>query len=577
MPAVRPQNWLLAACVAVVLAFAGCATVPTSGPVENHSPQAAGVNSGVRVDPLPPADGASQLLVVEGFLHAMGTYQPDYAVARQYLTESAAKAWHPESGVQVYADGFPPTETETSVVLSVRLTGTVDAVGSYAPVGNEAPLLRQDFDLVKNEAGQWRINNPPAGLLVSRYAFTTGFVGASLFFADPDGSVLVPDPRFFAAGEQAPEEAVRALLAGPSAWLAPAVRKAVAGLTVTEVVVDSSGLADVALGGSAARLTGDQRRTLLAELVETLTGIGQVNAIRVTAGEDIWRDDSGQAVIHPDAFSDLSPVGPVSQRTLYVLKDRKVQRLSDPSTWDDFADVEVGLPPRPGQVAVSRLQDEVAATTADGTRLSTGKIGSDKLTVLRTGGTGLLRPAYARDGELWSPAASGPAGLEVFKGGQRLKVRSGTDPVPDSPVRALSISPDGVRVALILSRGGRGVVGLARVERSEGQVTLSGWKVVDLPAITGNPGAAMDLGWVSATDLVVLSAGEDETSVLRVSQDGAAATDIGPSEALQLTQLAVAPQRQVVAKNPDGTVYRRDGEFNWNLAVAAVDSVVYSG
>ncbi|MCB0912540.1 MAG: GerMN domain-containing protein, partial [Propionibacteriaceae bacterium] len=563
------RSRLVAAWLAGLLALAGCATVPTSGPVENHSPQATGVNSGVRVDPLPPADGASQLLVVEGFLHAMGTYQPDYAVARQYLTESASRSWHPESGVQVYADGFPPTETETSVVLSVRLTGTMDAAGSYAPVSTEAPLLRQDFDLIKNEAGQWRINNPPEGLLVSRYAFTTGFVGVSLYFVDPDATVLVPDPRFFATGEQTLVETVRALLDGPSDWLAPAVRKTVtSGVTVSTVSVDSAGTAEVALGGAAVRLNDDQRRILLAELAYTLTGFSQVSGIRVTVGADTWRDDSGQAIIRPDTFSELSPVGSPAQRTLYLVKDRKLQRLSDPSAWDDFADVEVGFS-RPEQIAVNPAQDEATATAADGSRLTSSKIGTDKATVLRTGESGLLRPDYARNGELWSPSASGPDGLQVFKGNQRLKVRIGTDPVPDVPVRALSVSPDGVRVAMVVSQGGLGIVGLARVERSEGQVTLSGWTVVDLQAITGNPGEAMDVGWSSATDLVVLQAGEDETSVLRVSQDGATSTDIGPSEALELTELAVAPQRVVVAMNPDGTVYRRDGEFNWNLAVAA--------
>ena len=67
----RSTNWV-AMPMALLLMLAGCATVPTSGPVEHHTPQAAGVNSGVHVDPLPPANGASQLLVVEGFLHAMG-------------------------------------------------------------------------------------------------------------------------------------------------------------------------------------------------------------------------------------------------------------------------------------------------------------------------------------------------------------------------------------------------------------------------------------------------------------------------------------------------------------------------
>lgn len=568
--------WLVAVLTVALLALVGCATVPTSGPVENHTPQATGVSSGVQVDPLPPADGASQLLVVEGFLHAMGTYQPDYRVARQYLTDAASQSWHPESGVQVYADGFPPTETETSVVLSVRVTGKVDAEGSYSPVGGDAPQLRQDFDLVKNAAGQWRINHPPDGLLVSRYAFTTGFVGVSVYFSDPGDSVLIPDPRFFATGDRQLEAAARAVLDGPSAWLAPAVRKTVTtGVSVSAVTVDSAGVADVSLSSSASRLDSGQRRTLLAELAYTLTGFGEVSAVRVTVGLDTWRDDSGQTIIRPDTFSQLSPAGSASQRALYLVQDHKVLRLRDANSWDDLADVEVGLS-RPEQIAVNRVQDEVAATATGGTRLASGKIDSDKSTTLRMAETGLLRPQYARNGELWSPAAGGRDGLQVFKGSERLKVRFGADPVPDLPVRALSLSPDGARVAVILTHGGRSVLGLSRVERAEGQVTLSGWTVIDLQVITGNLGQAMDVGWASPTDLVVLQAGEDGTSVLKVSQDGATSSDIGPSEALNLTEVAVAPQRVVVALSPNGSIYRRDGEFNWNLAIATAEAVAYS-
>lgn len=72
---------LMIAALAVLLT--GCASVPTTGPVAHHTPQAVSVDGGVRVDPLPPSEGASPLLIVEGFLHAMSTYQPDYAVARQ--------------------------------------------------------------------------------------------------------------------------------------------------------------------------------------------------------------------------------------------------------------------------------------------------------------------------------------------------------------------------------------------------------------------------------------------------------------------------------------------------------------
>jgi hypothetical protein len=587
-----PRARVLAGALGILLVLGGCATVPTSGPVAHHTPQADGVSSGVQVDPLPPSDGASQLLVVEGFLHAMSVYQPNYAIAREYLTQTASESWHPEAGVQIYADGYPPTEYNQTVALPAPLSGKLDATGRYQSVsGDSTPGYApgksnvHNFTLVKNDAGQWRISNPPEGLLVSRYVFTTSFVAVNLHFLDAGGDVLAPDPRFFAAGDQALDAAVEAQLAGPSEWLTPAVRR----LDTRDVVslgvdLDDAGLADVALGGTADRLTAEQRRTLLAELTYTLSGFSQVNAVRVSSGGQAWRDDSGQSVLRRDAFSQLAPAG-ATARTLFLVKDHKLQRLLDTTGWDEFAVVEVALA-RPEHVAVSRDLGGFAVTTQKGTRLQTAQSGSTKVHTLRTG-TGLLRPSFSRMGELWSPVASGLSGLQVFKGEQRLPVTvEAPEKSPDlvnQPVVAMALSPDGIRVAMILRRGSSTVVGLARIERREdGGVVLGGWRSVDVAATTGTAGMALDLGWVTETKLLVLQssdggAGEGEnSSVVQVSEDGATATDIGPSEAADLTQLAVAPGR-AVALGANGGVYRLDGEFNWNLVITGVDAVAYSG
>ncbi len=149
-----------------MLALTGCATVPTSGPVEHHTPQAAGVNTGVHVDPLPPANGASQQLVVEGFLHAMGVYQPNYDVARQYLTPTASEGWHPESGVEVYTESDQLVESDQGVALSYVQVGSVDAAGIYL---SDNTNKRYIFELAKDSDGQWRIVEParrPDGLAV---------------------------------------------------------------------------------------------------------------------------------------------------------------------------------------------------------------------------------------------------------------------------------------------------------------------------------------------------------------------------------------------------------------------------
>lgn len=565
-------GWLLA-----ILLVGGCAAVPVTGPVEHHTPAAPGVDPGVRVDPLPPADGASQLLVVEGFLHAMGTYQPDYAVARQYLTEEASQAWHPESGVQIYDSSMLPTQTEQSVVLSARVTGEVDAAGTYGSVAADSPPLRQDFGMVENSAGQWRISKPPKGLLVSEYVFTTGFTSVSLFFSDPDRTVLVPEPRVFADGESTPEVAAAALLEGPSRWLRPAVASpdtdqiALLGLTVSP-----NGIAEVELEG-AAELEAGQRRILLAQLTYTLTGFSQIHAIQVNADGQAWRDDSGSTVVTPGSFSRLAAAGMGAQPGLYLVQKKSVFRLEDPTNWDDQTQVELRFT-QPEQIAVKANEAEFAAVTASATQLQVTQLGADRATSLRSG-SGLLRPGYARNGELWSPAAGKPQELQIFRDGKRVSARlsrNGAGAIPQRKVLALALAPDGVRAALALADGERTEIGLVRIQRSAEGVTLSGWQPIRFPVITGNAGPVRDLGWISGTELVLLQADEKGTGVLRVAQDGSLSTDIGPSEPTTLTQLAVSPGRTILARTASGTLLRRDGDFNWNLAVTDITSVAYS-
>lgn len=558
--------------VLLVVLLAGCAGVPTSGPVEHHTPQSNGLGSDVRVDPLPPADGASQLLVVEGFLHAMSVYQAGYTVARQYLTEAASQAWHPEAGVQVYTETDPPVESEQGVALSGMLVGTVDPAGVYLPVNTP---LRRSFALMKNSAGQWRISNPPDGLLVSRYLFSTNFTSLNLHYLDAAGTVLVPDPRYFATGEQSLAAALRAQLDGPSEWLAPAVRTPeTREVVVDSALVDTDGLLDIRLGNGAEQLSVEDRQTVLAQLAYTLTELPQVTSIKVSGNGQLWRSEHGQDEIRPDLFPQLSPANVSAPRSLFVAKEGKLQRLRNSEEWNDLETVEVNLP-TPEAFAVRTDLMEVAAITEKGGRLAVASVNSGKTRELRSG-QGLLRPAYARNGELWSPATSGLSGLRVYRDGIAQKIELAD--VPGGQLVAAALSPDGARIALVVRRGNGVEVGLAVVERSDSGILLAGWRSLDLTLNAATAGTALDVGWASESELLVLrTGGALEVSVTRQSQDGSTSTDLGPSESAALTRLAVMAGRQAVALTNGGVAYRFDGEFNWSLVFTAVDAVAYSG
>jgi hypothetical protein len=372
-----------------------------------------------------------------------------------------------------------------------------------------------------------------------------------------------------------PTEVVRAQLAGPSVWLDPVVQKvATTKIGVDDVGVEVDGLVAIRLAADALSLTVDQRKALLAELAFTMTGLNQVTAVTVSAGGQPWESNFGTSQVGQQTFASLAPADTSAPKVLFTVSDQKVKRLREPSRWDDPVVVETSLE-KPEQLAARSDLAELAATTGTGTQLQRAPVGASKPTLVRAG-IGLLRPDYARNGELWSFAASGADSLRVYRDDAALKVDATV--VPKGTVVAAKLSPDGARLAVVLRHGSRTEVGLAVVARTEGEVRLAGWRTIDLTINTGTAGRALDVGWESPTMLNVLQSGTTgQTSVIRVSQDGASAADIGPSNTGSLQQLAVVPDRTQVALDSGGGAYRFDGEFTWTLALTLVEAMAYSG
>ena len=551
----------------VVVLSAGCTSVPTSGPVTEHSLEPSGAVTGVRVAPLPPADGATKQLIVEGFLHAMSTSESDYRVAREYLTEAAGKAWQPQSGVQIYADGYPPTETDQTVVLSAPLSGAIDSGGIYRPVSGQ---LRQDFGLVKNADGQWRISRPPTGLLMSRYVYSTGFLAVDVEFRARDGLSMVPDPHHFPNGQTAPLRAVQAVLDGPSSWLAPVVasRRGIK-LTVSSVLVDG-GIATVTLGSTTPMET-IQRDHLLSELTYTLCGLDEITAVRVIVDGELWGYE-GRSELSPGDFAGLDPGDAARPKVAFQLAGGKLTRQSSPESWSDLIDVRAGLP-KASSLAVSRDLTRWALVTAAGTELITGA-GTGKVSRLRAG-SGLLRPAFARNGDIWSPAAAGLSALRIYRDGRAVPLTM--TGMPSGTVRSVALALDGSRVALVLGRCSSATVGLARVSYSPLGVTLSGWAPLNTNLLGVGATDLLDVGWSSISELALLRQDPQQVGAVLVSQDGSAVSDIGPSDALRLQSMAVVPGRDPLGYSVTATVYRFDGEFNWFLVSTEVSAVAYSG
>ena len=145
---------LLAICAVLV----GCVAVPTAGPIRKVEGQRFTCQNCVNVEVDAPTPGDDPEQIVNGYLRATSNYQPNYSIAKQFLTKAAAKEWSPEKEAKIYRRRSV-TATGSRVILDGQLIGNLDQHRSYAAADDP---LTVSFRLAK-EDGEWRIAEPPPG------------------------------------------------------------------------------------------------------------------------------------------------------------------------------------------------------------------------------------------------------------------------------------------------------------------------------------------------------------------------------------------------------------------------------
>lgn len=555
----------------LALAVAGCTGVPTSGPVTRVSAAPGRINPGVEIAPAPPERDATPIEVVEGFLHAMASWQPHYVVARDYLTPEASASWRPESGVRVYAEGNPVVATDTTAFLRAPVVGSLDPSGAYR---QSSGMLEHDFGLTKDAAGQWRISKPPDGLVISEYLFSSAFTRVMTYFFAPGGGWLVPDPRFFPRGAQAQDGAARAVVGGPTSWLAPATEAAHPWAALDQVTITPGGVAQVALRRGATELTPGQKESLVTQLAWTFRQFESVASIEVRwVGEDSWDVPPYGRVVPTSAFPEADPASRQGSRQLFAVAGGRVVRpVEGPQGLTSLVVAPSVVEASTASVRLDALV--VAAVVADRRSLVVAPaLGEGGEAV--AAGVGLRRPHWSRQGDLWFSNDAGQLSV-LAEGGEAEVVPVGG--MGEGRVEAMRLSPDGVRIALVVQRpGGQRVLGLARVAREDGRVTVDGWRQLEVATSPVASLSVLDAGWRTPDSLLVLAGDGRSTSVLAVAQDGSSVAPIGPASMTNLVELAVAPGVPPMVRTKEGDVWRYNSDFRWSLLTTQVSSVAYPG
>ncbi|HEX6759188.1 MAG TPA: LpqB family beta-propeller domain-containing protein [Propionibacteriaceae bacterium] len=580
--------------VAGILGMAGCVSVPTSGPIEKVvEGQQPTCQNCVNVEVAPPASGAEAREIVEGYLRATSNYQPNYTVAKQFLTRMAAEKWSPEKGASIYRGSLRATGP-ARVNLSGRLVGSLGEDRTYTA---EDQKLSQNFDL-KKENGEWRINTLPAGLWVDEFYFARFYQTYDLYFVSSRPS-LVPDPIYLPVlrnPANAASALMKALLNGPSKWLKPAVSTAIPPNTTLSVdsVTITDGIAEVPLSDSVLALPDPQRSLLAAQIVYTLKQVGGVKGVLIKVNQQPYRvpgSDPKSLMISVDAIpQEMDPIPFVAGEQPYAVQDGEIKQVtttSDRPTVSRLARPLGGGAYDVDAVAVSAANTDVAFTTNDRTMLRRAPLAKGEPTLLLRGVSDLLRPQFTRYGEIWDIGRQDDRQwLWVLPAGKKFPSRLDLPVLGDRmEVRAFKISPDGTRIALVRRTESATAttyeLGLARIIRADSSIRIEGWRSLDtaqanLPQIA----RIADVAWLDATELMVLGAAgaaDAPYAPFRVVEDASRITSEGDPENWDALELAVLPRTQgAIIVGGRGQTWKDNGS-QWVPFVDKVSTIAYPG
>ena len=270
--------------LALVMTLTGCASLPVAGPVR-IGPDLTPTTDGdsFYYSPSSPFDGASQTEILNGFIAAGTGPQNDYAVAREYLSESIRSSWNPNQEVLIQRSTPQVVISDQDTAeLVVDVAATVDADGKYqvTPLGTGRVL---EFSFVL-ENSQWRLSRVPDATILIRPVFDVVFSGYSVYFLDRQKRFLVPELRWFPTTQATGTRLANALLGGASSWLKPAVISAIptgTRLSIDAVTVEN-GVALVDLTARALVASRSDRSLMKSQLEATLSQLPNVSQVAIS-------------------------------------------------------------------------------------------------------------------------------------------------------------------------------------------------------------------------------------------------------------------------------------------------------
>lgn len=540
----------------VAMLTGGCAGVPNSS-----APQAIGTVERPQPKSLPkPTPGMDPDQLLREFLKATADPANRHLAARQFLTGAASSEWD-DQGSALLIDNVVFVETRTpdrvAVTMKAEVLGSLSDVGVFETAEGQLPDPGP-LEMVQTPDG-WRINKLPNGVFLDWQQFQATYKRNTLYFVDPTGKTVVPDPRYVAVSDpdQLATELLTKLIAGPRPEMARTVRNLLGPLKMMSPVTRADGgKTGIGRGYGGAKVdlenltTTDphSRQLLAAQIIWTLAradikGPYVINADGAALDDrfaDGW-NTTDVAATDPGAVDGASA-------GVHALVGGSMVSLDGQRT----TPVPGSFGQMPAQVsaALSRTGQDIASVTllrpGAPDMVSTLWIGANGgVAAKATDARSLTRPSWALDDAVWV-VVDGNSVVRVIQeeaSGQPARIPVDSVAVTSrfpGAITDLQLSRDSTRAAMVVN----GQVILAGVEQTPaGEFALTYPRRLGF----GLGSSVVSLSWRTGDDIVVTRT-EGAHPVSYVNLDGV--NSDGPSG-------NIAMPVSVVAANP-AAVYISD-------------------
>jgi hypothetical protein len=444
--------------------------------------------------------------IVRGFLDACADPSENYGIARQYLAIESAGDWNPLTGIEIYeASTVEVAESAASVTVAAEKLGAISDLGRFQ-IADPSTQVSKSFELQEDAAGQWRISKASDGILLSSGDVDRSFRSFPIYFFNTDLTSLVTDNLLVPVSNSgAATSLVRALLDGPSPYLSPVATSAFpVGTTLTYGSVPvTNGIAQVDFSNEILGADELTRRALSAQLVWTLSKLANVSAVQISvSGQPFVLSKIGPLQTVKD-WQNFSPVPNASEITLNVIRNEKIVSFSN-----DVENLKY-VAPTPLAFAVPNIDNtQIATVSADRKSVLVTDSAKSNFRVVAQGDQ-ISKPTWDRDGRIYF-SDFGQGVREVLSDSSLRIVPVDVSALGTSDqVKQVSISSDGVRVAVVLSNGIQDVIAVGAIFRTDAEI-----RIIGLHRIERSITSVREIVWSSPTSIAALGTDESNSDLL---------------------------------------------------------------